>query len=422
MADGGTTCTEETLRDLVEVVSAPAYALADRLSGALRAFVEHVALLILAADTSGGQRRGSGDRSFIDGVSFLDLDELRRAIAPGSARRGVLEVAGERVPTLEVLSRNGALLVMANPTSAGDTDGIVLQAWNLVALRAQQLADTAPPDYLQRARAASGERMEALTELADEYSTTLESVLAALRSANLDDRAARATATGIAAEGMVHLRTASDRVRTFTEEPVTTAFERLRDDLRPLVRYRDLDVQFVEPPLDGRPLPSEVAHGARAVVRGSILALVDRPEVGRVRVQWDCDGTNLLISMRDDGPGDLTDASTQLQLVRQRVHALNGRLSVEATPGWGTEMSIVIPLDPPHTTAVAAAWNLRPREFEVLQLLASGRRNRGIAEDLGISENTVKFHVASIYRKLNASGRAEATALFVERGVTADLG
>jgi DNA-binding CsgD family transcriptional regulator len=211
-------------------------------------------------------------------------------------------------------------------------------------------------------------------------------------------------------------------VRTFTEEPVTTAFERLRDDLRPLVRYRDLDVQFVEPPLDGRPLPSEVAHGARAVVRGSILALVDRPEVGRVRVQWDCDGTNLLISMRDDGPGDLTDASTQLQLVRQRVHALNGRLTVEATPGWGTEMSIVIPLDPPHATAVAAAWNLRPREFEVLQLLASGRRNRGIAEDLGISENTVKFHVASIYRKLNASGRAEATALFVERGVTADLG
>lgn len=256
--------------------------------------------------------------------------------------------------------------------------------------------------------------MEALTELADEYSTTLESVLAALRSANLDDRAARTTATGIAAEGLVHLRTASDRVRTFTEEPVTTAFERLRDDLRPLVRYRDLDVQFVEPPVDGRPLPSEVAHGARAVVRGSILALVDRPAVGRVRVQWDCDGTNLLIDMRDDGPGDLTDASTQLQLVRQRVHALNGHFTVEATPGWGTEMSIVIPLDPPHATAAAtAAWDLRPRELEVLQLLAAGRRNRAIADDLGISENTVKFHVAGVYRKLGVSSRAEAASAYL---------
>src|SRR5690606_39341712 len=123
------------------------------------------------------------------------------------------------------------------------------------------------------------------------------------------------SAPGLAAEGLVHLRTASDRVRTFTEEPVTTAFQRLREDLRPLVRYRDLDVQFIEPPVDGRPLPSEVAHGARAVVRGSILALVDRPEVSRVRVQWNCDGVNLLIDMRDDGAGEVPEGSVQLQLV-----------------------------------------------------------------------------------------------------------
>ncbi|MHA7985732.1 LuxR C-terminal-related transcriptional regulator [Rathayibacter sp. CAU 1779] len=414
MTDGGGSCTEETLRDLVTVVSAPAYALADRLSSLLVGFVAHDALLILAADTSGAARRGSGDRAFIDGVSFLDLDELRRVIPPGSARHSELEVAGERVPTFEALSRNGALLVMAHPGPPHDTDAIVLQAWNLVAMRVQQLADAAPPDYLQRARAASGERMEALSELADEYSTTLESVLAALRSSALDDQTARTTATGIAAQGMVHLRTASDRVRTFTEEPVTSAFERLRDDLRPLVKYRDLDVQFVEPPADGRPLPSEVAHGARAVVRGSILALVDRPEVGRVRVQWGCDGTNLLIDMRDDGPGDFTDASTQLQLVRQRVHALNGQLEIEATPGWGTEMSIVIPLDPPHATAaLAAAWRLRPREVDVLKLLAAGRRNRAIATELGISENTVKFHVAAIYRKLGVTSRAEAASVFL---------
>lgn len=414
MTDGGPTCTEETLRDLVEVVNAPAYALADRLSGVLAGFIAHEALLILAADTDGGQRRGSGDRAFVDGVSFLDLDELRRDIPPGTARRGELDVAGAGIPTLQALSRNGALLVMARPAEPQATDAIVLEAWNLVALRVQQLADAAPPAYLQRARATSGVRMEALTELADDYSTTLESVLAALRSGTLDDRSARATATRIAAEGMVHLRTASDRVRTVTEEPVTTAFERLRDDLRPLVRYRDLDVQFVEPPVDGRPLASEVAHGARAVVRGSILALVDRPEVSRVRVQWDCDGTNLLIDMRDDGPGDVSDASTQLQLVRQRVHALDGRLTVSPTPGWGTEMAIVIPLDPPHATAAAtAAWNLRPREIDVLQLLAAGRRNRAIAEALGISENTVKFHVAGIYRKLEVRTRAEAAALFL---------
>lgn len=423
MPDGGSACTEHTLRDLAEVVSVPAKTLPERLSVLLATFVPHDALIILAADAGGGHRRGAGDPAFVEEVSFLDLDELRRTQPPGSVEAGALEVAGAATPVLRVVSRNGALLVMAAaspPDAAGAAT--VLQLWNIVALRVQELADVAPPDYLQVARASAGERMEALAELADEYSTTLESVLAALRSASLDDRAARQTAMRFAADGLVQLRTASDRVRTVTEEPVTTAFERLRDDLRPLVRYREIDVQFVEPPADGRPLPSEVAQGARAVVRGSILALIDRPQVGRVRVQWDCDGTNLLINMRDDGPGDLSDASSQLKLIRHRVHALDGRLSVEATPGWGTEIAIVLPLDPPHAGAAVSAWDLRPREVQVLSRLAAGLRNRVIAAELGISENTVKFHVARIYRKLGVTSRAQATALFFERGVAAEIG
>jgi DNA-binding CsgD family transcriptional regulator len=267
--------------------------------------------------------------------------------------------------------------------------------------------------YLQLARATSGERMEVLADLSDDYSMTLETVLGALRSPLLDDSSARASATAIAAGGLVHLRTAGDRVRAATEEPVTTAFQRLRDDLRPLVRYRDLDVQFVEPPVDGRPLPGEVAHGARAVVRGVILALIDL-DLARIRVQWDCDGTNLLIDMRDDGRRGIPDDSVQLELVKQRVHALGGRIAIENTPGWGSDMAIVIPLDPPHIPPRGiTAWALRPRELDVLRQLATGRRNRDIAAELKISENTVKFHVASIYRKLGVRSRAEATALYL---------
>ncbi|MGX1702836.1 LuxR C-terminal-related transcriptional regulator [Microbacterium sp. NPDC055357] len=426
MPDGGHACTEHTLRDLADVVGVPATALPARLSELLAAFVPHDGLIILAADAGGGHRRGVGDPAFVERVSFLALDDLRRTQHPDTVAVGEMDAAGTAVPVLQVVSRNGALMVMANPQngagSADDRAATVLQLWNVVALRVQELADAATPDYLTLARASAGERMEALTELADEYSTTLESVLAALRSASLDDRSARQTATGIAASGLVQLRTASDRVRTATEEPVTTAFERLRDDLRPLVRYREIDVQFVEPPADGRPLPSEVAQGARAVVRGSILALIDRPRVGRVRVQWDCDGTNLLIDMRDDGPGDLSDASSQLKLIRHRVHALDGRLSVEATPGWGTEIAIVLPLDPPRAVAAVTQWGLRPREVEVLAHLATGRRNRAIATALAISENTVKFHVAKIYRKLDVGSRAEATALYLETGLATESG
>lgn len=409
-----TTGWSELLAGLADIVGAPADRTAARLSELVAKLTPHSALIMLAADASGGQRHEVGDVEVLAQVSFLELDQLRRELPPRSVRRRALPVAAGELATLQAVSGNGALVVLVDPGTEGD-DAVMLRLWDVVALRVQQLADAASPDYLQVARAASGVRMEALTELADEYSTTLESILGALRSHTLDDRGARQRATAVAAEGLVHLRTASDRVRTFTEEPVATAFERLRDDLRPLVRYRELDVQFVEPPVDGRPLPSEVAHGARAVVRGSILALADRPDVGRVRVQWNCDGTNLLINMRDDGPGDLNDASIQLQLVRQRIHALNGRLVVEATPGWGTDMAIVIPLDPPHAAAAPLAWELRPRELEVLPLLMAGRRNREIADSLGISENTVKFHVARIFRKLGVRSRAEVSAVVLDQ-------
>jgi DNA-binding NarL/FixJ family response regulator len=51
---------------------------------------------------------------------------------------------------------------------------------------------------------------------------------------------------------------------------------------------------------------------------------------------------------------------------------------------------------------------LTEREAEVLGLLAKGLANKQIAAALGISEHTVKFHVSSIYTKLNVTNRAEA--------------
>ena len=51
---------------------------------------------------------------------------------------------------------------------------------------------------------------------------------------------------------------------------------------------------------------------------------------------------------------------------------------------------------------------LTPREREVLALAADGLSNREIAAELGISEHTVKFHLASVFGKLGASSRTEA--------------
>jgi DNA-binding NarL/FixJ family response regulator len=63
---------------------------------------------------------------------------------------------------------------------------------------------------------------------------------------------------------------------------------------------------------------------------------------------------------------------------------------------------------------------LTPREREVLTLLAQGMTNKGIAETLVISVNTVKRHLRSIYDKLDVHSRAAATAIAVGGGLPVD--
>lgn len=60
---------------------------------------------------------------------------------------------------------------------------------------------------------------------------------------------------------------------------------------------------------------------------------------------------------------------------------------------------------------------LTPRESEVLALLSQGAANRKIAQRLGISEHTVKFHVSSVLAKLGAGSRTEAVARGMREGL-----
>jgi DNA-binding NarL/FixJ family response regulator len=62
---------------------------------------------------------------------------------------------------------------------------------------------------------------------------------------------------------------------------------------------------------------------------------------------------------------------------------------------------------------------LTARELDVLELLAEGLPNKVIGERLGISDQTVKFHVASITGKLGAANRTDAVRLGVRRGLIA---
>jgi two-component system, NarL family, nitrate/nitrite response regulator NarL len=60
---------------------------------------------------------------------------------------------------------------------------------------------------------------------------------------------------------------------------------------------------------------------------------------------------------------------------------------------------------------------LTPREVEILTLIGDGLSNKAVARRLGISGHTVKFHVESLFRKLDAGSRAEAVRKGLRRGL-----
>ena len=78
-----------------------------------------------------------------------------------------------------------------------------------------------------------------------------------------------------------------------------------------------------------------------------------------------------------------------------------------------------IPFDSNRSEGETAVDELTARELQVLRMIADGSGNKEIAVALGISEHTVKFHVAQILSKLNAATRTEAVSLGIRRGLIA---
>jgi len=70
-----------------------------------------------------------------------------------------------------------------------------------------------------------------------------------------------------------------------------------------------------------------------------------------------------------------------------------------------------------RTSSAVTHTSLTPREREVLALLGQGLANKAIAPRLGITEHTVKAHVAAIYEKLGAGNRAEVVMAAARAGL-----
>ncbi len=416
----------DTLTAMREVLTGPLPDIAVRFSRFLTHLWPHEALIIFTRECTGRPRKVAGNRELVDRVTIDELDTIKQTISLGEGSECLATLAGRSRRLWAVRDSCDTLLVLVprSPKSvAPGSEGVeaaldeIAAAFGLVATSIQQQVAQASPDYLAESRAASSERARTIAELTELHEATLSSILGTLRSNDLDDRRARITASETASAALITLRSAGDADRVLSEEAVTTAFARLQGELRPLLRHRDVEVDYADPPADGRPLPGEVAAAARAMVRAVVLAFGAQPELRRLRIAWDCDGDNVLIELRDQGHGTLDRTALTRQL-SGRLNTLRGRIDIESISGWGSRVTLTIPLDPPAARPDEHLLStLNPRELEVLAHLSTGKRNRAIAEELGISQSTIKFHVASVLKKLDVSNRGEASAIGIRAGI-----
>jgi DNA-binding NarL/FixJ family response regulator len=73
----------------------------------------------------------------------------------------------------------------------------------------------------------------------------------------------------------------------------------------------------------------------------------------------------------------------------------------------------------PSAISTVESAALTPREIEILRLIADGEGNKSIARLLEISQHTVKFHISSIFQKLQVSSRTEAVKAGITGGIIA---
>jgi DNA-binding NarL/FixJ family response regulator len=108
--------------------------------------------------------------------------------------------------------------------------------------------------------------------------------------------------------------------------------------------------------------------------------------------------------------------STIRQVMDGTVHLATARGNTPP-PAEGEEPPAVGPSPPVAAPAAASATTLTERELSILRLVAEGLSNLDIATKLFVTEQTVKFHLSNIYRKLGVANRTEATRFAYRNGL-----
>jgi DNA-binding NarL/FixJ family response regulator len=139
-----------------------------------------------------------------------------------------------------------------------------------------------------------------------------------------------------------------------------------------------------------------------------------RPETRIVMLTVSEDEEDLFAAIRAGARGYLLKDLEAAQLRAMLDAVARGEAAI--TPATATRIirhlsTLSAPADEP------ASERLTARELDVLRLVTAGRRNKEIATELGISENTVKYHLRNILEKLHAESRTEVATRAMREGL-----
>jgi DNA-binding NarL/FixJ family response regulator len=140
------------------------------------------------------------------------------------------------------------------------------------------------------------------------------------------------------------------------------------------------------------------------------------PEVAIVMLTVSEDEADLFRAIKAGAQGYLLKNLEAPQLRSMLEGVARGEPAI--TPGTAARIIDEFLISPAGSSS--HSQRLTDRELSVLRLVTEGLRNREIATELGISENTVKFHLKNIVEKLHAQNRAELAARAVREGLVPD--
>ena len=199
--------------------------------------------------------------------------------------------------------------------------------------------------------------------------------------------------------------------------------ELFRDGIASLLTARDFDVvgqasDGEEAVLKARELrPDMVIMDIRMPRMGGLeatrLIKAERPEVTVVMLTVSDDEDDLFEALKAGAQGYLLK-KLKSDVFFEFIHAA-ARGEAPISPSMAAKMLGEFGRKPSRDTSDGVS-SLSERELEVLELVAQAKRNREIAEELFITERTVKFHTRNILDKLHLKNRAQVIAFATRKG------